>query len=66
MNTLYDERITTVPQVQAQASPTRTAVPNLRHVPLGQLADLAESMLRRIVPAADAVKAPVAAFDASL
>lgn len=43
-----------------------TEVPNLRAVPLPQLANLAEAILRRIIPQEGAVKAPVAAFDASL
>lgn len=43
-----------------------TQVPNVRHVPLNQLADLADPVLRRIIPAKGAVKAPVATFDASL
>lgn len=43
-----------------------TQAPNLRGVPLMQLADTAERMLRRIVPQPDITKPPVAAFDASL
>jgi len=45
---------------------TATAVENVRAVPLRQLADTAERALRRIILPADASKAPVAAFDASL
>lgn len=52
-------------QVQRAAVAT-TRVPNLRTVPLLQLADTAESVLRRIVPLPDAKRPPVAAFDASL
>lgn len=52
-------------QVQRAVLAT-TQVPNLRAVPLMQLADTAERMLRRIVPQAGGEKPPVAAFDASL
>lgn len=43
-----------------------TQVPNLRAVPLNQLADTAERIVRRIMPPTDAQKPPTAAFDASL
>lgn len=47
-----------------------TRIPDLRSVPLRSMAmDKASDMdqtLRRVVPRADTVKAPVAAFDASL
>lgn len=43
-----------------------TVVENVRAAPLRQLADTAERMLQRIIPPANASKAPVAAFDASL
>ncbi len=52
-------------QVQPAAVAT-TQVPNLRAVPLNQLADTAEQIVRRIVPAGNAKKPSVAAFDASL
>ena len=52
-------------QVQRAVLAT-TQVPNLRAVPLLQLADLAEKTVRRIVPQAGGEKPPVAAFDASL
>lgn len=43
-----------------------TQVPNLRAVPLRQLADTAEQIVRRIVPHSSGEKPTVAAFDASL
>lgn len=43
-----------------------SAVADVRHVPLDRLSEHAEQTARRIVPPADAVKAPVATFDASL
>lgn len=52
-------------QVQRAVLAT-TQVPNLRAVPLMQLADTAERIVRRIVPQPDGRKLPVAAFDASL
>ena len=43
-----------------------TAVPDVRAIPLQQLANLADAMLRRIVPQPETERVPVAAFDASL
>lgn len=44
----------------------RTAVANVRHVPLKRLAESGLTGLRRVIPPADTTKLPVAAFDASL
>ncbi|MFL6114461.1 MAG: hypothetical protein ACJ786_24345 [Catenulispora sp.] len=43
-----------------------TAVADVRAVPLEQLSQNADRSLRRIIPPAETLKAPVAAFDASL
>lgn len=51
--------------VQPVESPA-SEVPDLRAVPLNQLADIAEMMLRRIIPQQGTERVPVAAFDASL
>lgn len=51
--------------VQPVKSPA-TAIPDLRAVPLNQLADIAEAALRRIVPQPESQRVPVATFDASL
>ena len=54
------------PNSTPRAVVATTAVENVRAVPLWQLADTAERMLQRIIPPADASKAPFPAFDASL
>jgi hypothetical protein len=55
------------PQDDDQSS--RTQITDVRRVPLSLLSEKAsetDPVLRRIVPSVDAVKVPVAAFDASL
>lgn len=49
-----------------KAGLTTTAVANVKHIPLDRLSEHADRMLRRIVPPADTLKAPVATFEASL
>ena len=43
-----------------------TTVADVRRVPLEQLSEHSDEVLRRVIPAAHSTKAPVAAFDASL
>lgn len=43
-----------------------TVVADVRSVPLDRLSEHADRALRRVVPPADTLKAPVATFDASL
>ena len=54
------------PNSMPRVAVATTAVENVRTVPLWQLADTVEWMLQRIIPPANASKAQVAAFDASL
>ena len=48
------------------ARPVATAVTDVRRVPLEQLSEHSDLSLRRVIPPAHAMKAPVATFDASL
>lgn len=52
------------PALFAAAEPTFVA--KTRGIPLGKVTDTAAAGLRRIVPAAETPKPPVAAFDSAL
>ena len=53
------------PKTGAETGQT-TAVADVRAVPLDRLSEHADRALRRVVPPAETLKAPVATFDASL
>ena len=54
------------PESAPRVSRSATQVADVRAVPLDALSEHADQALRRIVPPAETLKAPVATFDASL